>query len=101
MIHEKGNIVLIAEYQIKETHLSEVLDLLRQVTEFTVQESGCLQYTIYQSIEDPIRIVLYEIYKDEAALDQHRQSEYFKHIVLLQIIPLLESRKVSLFSPIV
>ncbi|WP_426480056.1 putative quinol monooxygenase [Chryseobacterium sp. R2ACT005] len=101
MIHKKGNIILIAEYQVKENTLSEVIDLLKQVAERTVQEPGCLQYMVCQSIEDPGRIVLYEIYKDAAALEQHRQSNYFKQVVLLQIIPLLESRNVSLFNPII
>ncbi|MEY8758978.1 putative quinol monooxygenase [Chryseobacterium tongliaoense] len=100
MIHKRGNIILIAEYQIKANKLSEVLNFLKQVAEFTVQEPGCLQYTAYQSAEDPERIILYEIYKDDDALEQHRQSDYFKQIVLLQIIPLLGSRKVSLFTPI-
>ncbi|WP_223605772.1 putative quinol monooxygenase [Chryseobacterium sp. OSA05B] len=98
MTHQKGNVILIADYQIQEDHIALVSDFLKQVSEFSVQEPGCLQYTVCQSAEDPGRIVIYETYRDEAALEQHRQSQYFQEIILLKVIPLLESRTVSLFT---
>jgi len=35
------------------------------------KEPGCEQYEIFQSVEDPDRLVLLERWRDQAALDEH------------------------------
>ena len=39
-------------------------------------EPGCLAYRLHRSTEDPDLFVFYEIYKDAAALDVHRNSPH-------------------------
>jgi autoinducer 2-degrading protein len=41
-------------------------------------EPGCLRFDVLQDSADPNRIFLYEVYKDEQALDAHRQAPHFK-----------------------
>ncbi|HEX9872154.1 MAG TPA: putative quinol monooxygenase [Candidatus Tectomicrobia bacterium] len=41
-------------------------------------EPGCLRFDVLQDNADPNRIFLYEVYKDEQALEAHRQTPHFQ-----------------------
>ena len=89
---------LFARWQIKEGHVNTVLNLLAKVSEKTREEEGNLFYQIHQGNSDKNTLMLYEAYKDEAAVAAHRNSEHFQTMVIGQIVPLLESREVLLAS---
>ena len=40
-------------------------------------EPGCLRFDVLQDNEHPNRIHLYEVYRDQAALDAHRQAPHY------------------------
>ena len=40
-------------------------------------EPGCLRFDVIQDSEDPNRIHLYEVYKDDAAIAAHREAPHF------------------------
>ena len=40
-------------------------------------EPGCLRFDVLQDSEDPNKIHLYEVYKDQAAVDAHRQAPHY------------------------
>ena len=40
-------------------------------------EPGCLRFDVCRSQSDPDHFVLYEIYRDEAALAAHREAPHF------------------------
>ncbi|CAN5167863.1 hypothetical protein BH09BAC4_BH09BAC4_01370 [soil metagenome] len=88
-------ITTIAEWRIKDGQQETVLNLLAEVALNSVKENGNLFYTIYQSNTELNTLFLIEGYKDESALDRHRNSDYFQQIVLGEIVPLLEARKVT------
>jgi quinol monooxygenase YgiN len=85
---------VFAKWQVKEGELDTVLDLLKEVTKQSRAEEGNLFYKLHQSNTDANTLVLFEGYKNEAAVAAHRASEYFQNIVLGQIVPLLENREV-------
>jgi (4S)-4-hydroxy-5-phosphonooxypentane-2,3-dione isomerase len=87
-----------AKWQVKEGQLDTVLALLKEVTRQTLQEEGNLFYKLHQSNTDANTLLLYEGYKDQAAVDVHRNSAYFQELVLGQIVPQLENREVILAS---
>ncbi|RJP46296.1 MAG: antibiotic biosynthesis monooxygenase [Anaerolineaceae bacterium] len=41
-------------------------------------EAGVLQFDVLQQNDDPTRFMLYEVYRDEAALEAHRQTLHFQ-----------------------
>ena len=41
-------------------------------------EPGCLQFDVAQDPKDPARLVMLEVYKDEAAIKAHQDSAHFK-----------------------
>lgn len=87
-----------AKWQVKKGQLPIVLDLLAQLAAQTTKEQGNLFYKIHQSNSDTHTLILYEGYVDEAAVEAHRNFDYFQNIVIGQIVPKLKSREVVLAS---
>jgi (4S)-4-hydroxy-5-phosphonooxypentane-2,3-dione isomerase len=40
-------------------------------------EPGCLRFDVLQDARDPHTLYLYEVYRDEAAIEAHRQAPHF------------------------
>jgi len=83
-----------ATWRVKEGQMAAVLDLLADLTVKSTAEEGNLLYQIYQSNSDTNTLILFEGYKDESALAEHRKSEHFQTLVMGKIIPLLEDREI-------
>jgi quinol monooxygenase YgiN len=54
-----------------------IAETLRELTLQTRKEPGCVSYIPHFVESDPDTIVIYEQYKDEAAVEHHRQSPHF------------------------
>jgi len=91
---------VFATWKVKEGQVDTVLALLTAVRLDTAKEPGNLFYQIHQVIADKNTIILFEGYKDEAAVAAHRNSAHFQNEVIGKIIPLLENREVVLTRPI-
>ncbi|HTV09376.1 MAG TPA: putative quinol monooxygenase [Candidatus Aquilonibacter sp.] len=55
----------------------EIAAILRELTDASRQEPGCVSYIAHRVQSDPDTIVIYEQYRDQAALDAHRASPHF------------------------
>lgn len=97
----KKEIYVYARWQVKEGELPTVLNMMKEVAEQSSQEDGNLFYKLHQSQSDRNTLILFEGYKNSEAIEIHRNSEYFKKLVLEQIVPLLENREVILMDKIV
>jgi quinol monooxygenase YgiN len=42
-----------------------------------LEPGGCLRFDVHQNAEDPTLFLLVEIYRDQAALEAHRNSAHF------------------------
>ncbi len=72
-------IVLHVTVQVKPEHASDYLEAARHDAEHSEKdEPGCLRFDVAQDRDDPNRFYLYEIYRDEAAMDAHRLTPHFK-----------------------
>jgi len=60
---------------------------LRQHTEATVKEPGCLAFLLHRDTSDPRTFVIYEQYVDRAAHTAHTQTEHFKKFAETEIRP--------------
>lgn len=87
-------IYVFAKWQVKKETLQEVLKLLPEMVNNSKKEDGNLFYNVHQSVADPHTLLLFEGYRDEEALDKHRNSAHFNTLVVDQIAPLLENREV-------
>ena len=72
-------IVLHVTAQVKPEHVKEFLEVVRYDAEHSEKdEPGCLRFDVIQDRDDPNRFYFYEVYRDEAALEAHRQTPHFK-----------------------
>jgi len=72
-------VVLHVTIKVKPEHVSEFLEIIRYDAEHSEKdEPGCLRFDVIQDRDDPNRFYFYEIYRDEAALEAHRQTPHFK-----------------------
>jgi quinol monooxygenase YgiN len=94
-------ITVFAKWRVKEGQLNAVLNLLAEVVQKSTAEEGNLLYNIHQSQSDVNTLILFERYKDEAALAAHRDSEHFQTVVVGKIVPLLEEREIILTSQLI
>jgi quinol monooxygenase YgiN len=85
-------LIVVAWYVVKEGHEDSVVSLLRSNAEASRQEPDCQEFSVYQGVEDPRRVLLYERYTDEDAFQAHRQTPHFRDLVEAQVAPLLEER---------
>ena len=71
-------IALIVTIQIQPEHREAFMEsMLDDARGSNNDEPGCLRLDVLQDSEDPNRIHLYEVYKDQAALDAHRQAPHY------------------------
>lgn len=71
--------VILAEFVVKEGRLNDWIRLMNEHSERCRRlEPGCLEFRVTQDIDDPTKWLLYEVYRDGAAIDAHRVSPHFK-----------------------
>lgn len=97
---EQKPVYVFAKWQVKEGKIDTVLKLLAEVAKKSTEEKGNLFYKIHQSNSDANTLILFEGYTSEAAVDEHRNSDYFQNIVIGNIIPNLGNREVILASEV-
>jgi quinol monooxygenase YgiN len=56
----------------------KVAECLRNLTQASRQEPGCISYIAHFVAGDPGTVLIYEQYADEAALEHHRNSPHFR-----------------------
>lgn len=93
-------VTLAVTYRARAGSEDEVAEYLRKMMELTRAEPGCLHYSAHRSTEDRREFLLFEQYVDQAALDAHSASDYFRHYVLDGAIPLLEERVRRTYTPV-
>ena len=70
--------VLMVTIQVKPEHREAFLEAtLSDAKGSNEDEPGCLRFDVLQDTEDPNRVHLYEVYRDEAALEAHRQAPHY------------------------
>jgi quinol monooxygenase YgiN len=90
----EGPFVIIAEFDVRPDGLERFLALARDdASQSVAKEPGCHQFDVTVEQGEPHRVVLYEVYEDEAAFNAHLQMP---HLATFRdgIEPLVTGRKV-------
>ena len=75
--------------------MEQVITILRQLTTASRQEPGCVTYVAHVVEDDPATVVIYEQYKDAAALDHHRNTPHFHEFAIAGFYQLMLERQVE------
>jgi (4S)-4-hydroxy-5-phosphonooxypentane-2,3-dione isomerase len=71
--------VLIVEFQVKPESLAQFDEQIAVNAKASVaDESGCRQFDVLRAIDDPCRVVLYEVYDSEDAFKTHLEQAHTK-----------------------
>jgi quinol monooxygenase YgiN len=94
-------VVLVAQYYVRPGKGDEVEAALKKMVACVrEQEPACLLYHANRSRENADLFVLYEQYRDMAALEAHRATPHFREIVEGTVVPLLERRERAFYEPV-
>ncbi len=69
-------VTVIAHARAKPGKESEAREILLALLAPTRSESGCINYDLHQSVDDPSFFVFYENWINAEALDAHSRSEH-------------------------
>lgn len=72
---------ITAAIVVKPEHRQELLGVFQQLVTASRQEAGCLRYDLHQDIENPNRMVFFEIWQSQAAVDEHGASAHFQNFL--------------------
>ncbi len=74
---------------------SKIAEMLRELTLASRTEPGCRSYVAHTVAADPDTVLIYEQYRDEAALEAHRATEHFARFATNGLYPLVQERTVE------
>ena len=60
----------------------EIVGCLRELTAGSRQEPGCVAYVPHLVESEPDTVLIYEQYRDQAAVEAHRASEHFQRFAV-------------------
>jgi quinol monooxygenase YgiN len=89
-------LTVVARWKVPQAALGEVLAHVAALREASLAEPGCLGYEAFQAHSTPGTVLLLEHYRDDAALQAHRESAHYRALVVERILPRLSSRQVEI-----
>ena len=70
--------VTLVHVHVKPEHVEEFIAATRLNHIGSVQEPGNLRFDVLQQEDDPTRFVLFEIFRDDAAIEAHRLTNHYR-----------------------
>ena len=78
----------------------QVAEIFRKLQTASREESGCLLYIVHRHKTDPRRFFIYEQYRDDAALQAHRDSPHFQQYAIAALNGIGVRTEGELFTPL-
>lgn len=78
---KKDQITIVVPIKAKDDKIEEVRCRLIEMVALTRKETGNIGYTLHVEFGNPGSFVIYENWKDQAALDFHMEQPYLKKLL--------------------
>ena len=72
-----SNLVLVVNVKVKPGQADALIPAMLENATQSALEENCYQFDVIVSQDDPNTFMFYEIYKDEQALADHRQTPHY------------------------
>jgi autoinducer 2-degrading protein len=70
---------LVVDFQVKPEHLAKFNELIAVNAKASVgTEPGCRQFDVLRTLDDPCRVLLYEVYDSDDAFKTHLEQAHTK-----------------------
>lgn len=73
-----NEMMIVAKLSIKPDKIKAFTEAAKEMIEKSNKEPGCISYQLYQDPYDNTKFVFVEEYKNQAAVDAHFATDYFK-----------------------
>lgn len=93
-------IVLAVTWVANPGYENEVAEIFTKLQTASRQEPGCLMYIVHQHKTDPQRFFIYEQYRDDAAMDVHRNSQHFQQYAVNALRSIGRREQGDLYTPL-
>ena len=93
-------IVLAVVWVAKPGHEDEVANVFRKLEAESRREPGCLMYIVHRQKDHPARFFIYEQYRDDAALQAHKDSPHFQEYAVKGLANVGERVQGDLYEPL-
>jgi quinol monooxygenase YgiN len=93
-------LVLAVTWMANPGHENEVAEIFTKLQAASRREPGCLMYIVHRHKDDPRHFFIYEQYRDEAALQAHRNTPHFQQYALKALGSIGERTQGDLYSPL-
>ncbi len=93
-------VVLAVTWMARVGHEPEVVALFSKLTEESRKEPGCVMYQVHRHKTDPRKFFIYEQYKDDAALEAHRNTPHFLQFARKELSKIAERVDGQLYDPL-
>ncbi len=70
--------LIAAKIQVKPGKLQEFIPFIQDIVEKSREESGNISYTFYQDLFEENALLVFEEWKNQAAIDFHFSTEHFR-----------------------
>jgi len=74
--------------------------MFRELRDASVKEPGIIRFEVGRSQEKLNVFALWEVYRDQDAVNAHRNTEHFQRLVVEGIRPLAQQRNIETVIPI-
>ena len=78
--------------------LQMIHECLAKLTAASRGEPGCVAYVPHVVETDPTTVVIYEQYRDDAALEAHRGTEHFERWANQGLYPRMQERSIEMLK---
>jgi (4S)-4-hydroxy-5-phosphonooxypentane-2,3-dione isomerase len=92
--------VLAVTWMANPGQEAEVAKLFKTLEAESRKEDGCLMYIVHRHKTDTRRFFIYEQYDDDAALEEHRNSEHFQRYAVRELANLATRLEGELYKPL-
>lgn len=86
-------------YTVPKEHADETERMLRELRAASLAEPGCAGYEVARG-DDGVTFVLYESWRDQAALEAHYATEHFQRLGMNGIRKLAQDRRAIRGRPV-
>jgi quinol monooxygenase YgiN len=93
-------VVLAVTWMAKVGREAEVTSLMATLTEESRKEPGCSMYQVHRHKTESRRFFIYEQYKDDAALEAHRNAPHFLQYARKDLPKVADRVEGHLFEPL-
>ena len=89
---------VVAKFHVKPEKIQEFVGLCKKLVDETVNEEGCIEYGLYQELQNQEILTMLEEWRDESSLDEHMKSNHFVEILPLVSKCLVKETEVSVYK---